>query len=210
MYLLTNQAYLYSMGIDQMRNSVLVASDALETSIGKKGGAFIALLVMISTLGAVNGNILPCARVTYAMGNYRHFFSWAGKVHPRFHTPGNALWLHAVWSSLFVMTGTFDMLTDLFVFVTWIFYGFTGVGVFLLRRKMPDVKRPYKTWGYPLLPALFVAFTVFYFFMTIYNDVNAYITGKAAVINSLLGLVLLATGLPVYWYLRRNKTLQQA
>jgi intracellular septation protein A len=61
-----------------------------------------------------------------------------------------------------------------------------------------------------LLPALFVAFTVFYFFMTIYNDVNAYITGKAAVINSLLGLVLLATGLPVYWYLRRNKTLQQA
>ena len=159
---------------------------------------------MISTLGAVNGNVLPCARITYAMGNENHFFAWAGKVHPRFKTPGNALWLHAIWSCLFVLTGTFDMLTDLFVFITWIFYGFAGYGIFILRRKMPDAHRPYKVWGYPYIPVVFIAFTLFYFFMTLYNDITGYLSGKTPVVNSLLGLLLLASGVPVYIYLKRK------
>ncbi len=204
MYVLTNQAYLYMLNIDEMSGTSLVASDALCRVLGSGGGGLIALLVMISTLGAVNGNVLPCARITYAMGNENHFFAWAGKVHPRFKTPGNALWLHAIWSCLFVLTGTFDMLTDLFVFITWIFYGFAGYGIFILRRKMPDAHRPYKVWGYPYIPVVFIAFTLFYFFMTLYNDITGYLSGKTPVVNSLLGLLLLASGVPVYLYLKRK------
>ncbi len=205
MYVLTSQAYLYMMSVDEMKDSSLVASDALFKALGTGGGALIALLVMISTLGAVNGNVMPCARITFAMGQVGHFSPWAGKVHPRFHTPGNALWLHAIWSCLFVFTGSFDMLTDLFVFITWIFYGFAGFGVLILRRKMPEVPRAYKVWGYPYLPLLFVGFTIFYFIVTVYNDIQNYVTGKTPVINSLLGLLLTASGIPFYWYLKHKQ-----
>jgi APA family basic amino acid/polyamine antiporter len=205
MYVLTNQAYLYMLNVDEMSQSVLVASDALYKTIGAAGGGLIALLVMVSTLGAVNGNVLPCARITFAMGEEKQFVSWAGKVHPRFNTPGNALWLHGIWSSLFVLTGSFDMLTDLFVFITWIFYGFAGVGIFILRKKMPDAIRPYRVWGYPWVPIIFIAFTIFYFVLTIYNDVSNYIQGKTPMINSVLGLLLTATGIPMYWYLKRKR-----
>lgn len=205
LYVLTNQAFLYMLNIDEMRQSPLVASTSLDKVMGTAGGGLIALLVMISTLGAINGNVLPCARITYAMGEENHFFSWAGKVHPKFHTPGNALWLHAIWSCLFVITGSFDMLTDLFVFITWIFYGFAGYGIFILRRKKPEVPRAYKVWGYPWVPIIFIAFSLFYFGMTIYTDINNYISGKSPVINAALGLLLTLSGVPLYLYLKRKK-----
>jgi APA family basic amino acid/polyamine antiporter len=205
MYVLTNVAYLYMLNVDEMSHSKLVASDALFKVMGAAGGGFIALLVMISTLGAVNGNVLPCARITFAMGEENHFFKWAGKVHPRFNTPGNALWLQGIWSCLFVVTGSFDMLTDMFVFITWIFYGFAGVGVFVLRNRMPDAPRPYKVWGYPVVPGIFVAFTLFYFVVTIYTDVVNYMEGRTPIINSVLGLLLTFAGIPLYWYLKIKK-----
>ncbi|HEY0678512.1 MAG TPA: amino acid permease, partial [Chitinophagaceae bacterium] len=202
LYVLTSQAYLYVLPVEVMRNSSLVAADALAVAIGVAGGGLIALLVMISTLGATNGNILPCARMTFAMGEERRFFTWAGKVHPRYHTPGNALWLQCGWSCLLVITGSFDMLTDMFIFVTWIFYGFAAYGIFILRKKMPDAERPYKTWGYPVIPVIFIAFALLYFIITIHNDVTNYISGKAPVVNSLLGLLLVLTGLPFYYYFK--------
>jgi basic amino acid/polyamine antiporter, APA family len=204
LYVLTNLAYLYMLSIDEMKNSTLVASDALFKAGGAAGGGMIALLVMISTMGAVNGNVLPTARITFAMGQDKQFMAWTGKVHPRFSTPGNALWLHGIWSCLFVITGSFDMLTDMFVFITWIFYGFAGFGIFILRRKLPGVKRSYRCWGYPVVPLVFVAFTLFYFWVTIYNDIDNYIQGKTTVINSVLGLLLTASGIPLYWYLKRR------
>ena len=204
MYVLTNQAYVYMLPVETMRNSKLVASDALNVAMGITGGGLIALLVMLSTLGATNGNILPCARIIYAMGEEKRFFSWTGKVHPRFHTPGNALWLQCAWSCLFVLTGSFDMLTDMFVFITWIFYGFAAYGIFILRRKMPAAERPYKTWGYPIVPMIFIAFAALYFVITIYNDIQNYTSGKAPVINSVLGLLLTVAGVPFYFYFRRK------
>jgi APA family basic amino acid/polyamine antiporter len=205
MYVLTSQAYLYMMPIDKMKGSSLLASDALTKAIGSFGGAFIALLVMLSTLGSTNANVLPCARMTFAMSEEKNFFAWAGKVHPRFHTPGNALWLHCILSCLYVFSGSFDMLTDMFVFVTWMFYGFNGLGIILLRRKMPHAERSYRTWGYPLVPIIFMAFSLMYFVITIYNDVNNYASGKAPIINSLFGLLLTLTGVPLYWYLKRKR-----
>lgn len=204
LYVLTTEAYLYMMPIDEVKNSKLVATDALSRVMGAVGVSVVAALIMISTAGAVNGNVLPCARVTYAMAEDGLFFRSAGKTHTKFHTPYISLWLQAIWSCIFVITGSFDMLMDLFVFVTWIFYGFAGYGIFILRKKMPDAERPYKLKGYPWVPIVFIAFALFYFVLTLYNDISNYVIGKTEIIYSALGLLLLAAGLPFYWWWNRK------
>ncbi|MGZ8538847.1 MAG: APC family permease [Flavisolibacter sp.] len=206
LYLFTTQAYLYMMPIDEIKNSPLVATDALSKIMGAWGVTVIALLVIISTTGATNGNILPTARISYAMSKDRLFFNWAARVDPKYHTPYGALWLHCMMACIFILSGSFDMLADLFVFVSWLFYGFAAYGIFILRRKMPDAERPYKLKGYPFIPIIFILFAVFYFFITIYNDIHNYTTGKSQLINSVLGLALLLTGIPFYFYFNwRNK-----
>ena len=204
LYILTSEAYLYILPIDKMASSSLVATDALQPILGNTGVGFIALLVMISAFGATNGNILACSRVTFAMANEGVFFKRVGKVHPKHKTPANALWLHCIWTSIFVLTGSFDMLTDLFVFITWIFYGFAAAGIFILRKKMPDAERPYKAWGYPIAPAIFVIFSAFYFVLTLYSDINNYLTGKTHFISSVFGLALTIAGIPLYFYFKKK------
>jgi len=162
--------------------------------------------VIVSTFGTTNGNVLATARVSFAMAEQKNFFGWVGKVHPRFNTPANALVLHAAWTSLLVLSGSFDMLTDMLVFVSWLFYGLSAAGVFILRKKMPDAHRPYKVWGYPILPALFVLFTGFFLVTTVYNDVNNYLEDRTPVINSLFGMLLTLVGLPLYFYFKKLKT----
>jgi len=205
LYVLTSQAYLYMLPIDSMAKSALVATDSVTPIIGNTGAGFIALLVMISTLGATNGNILACARVTFAMAKDGVFFKKIGNVHTKHKTPANALWLHAIWACLFVLTGSFDMLIDLFVFITWIFYGFAAAGIFILRKKMPKAERPYKTWGYPITPIIFVAFSALYFILTLYADINNYVTGKTHFISSVFGLALTVAGVPFYFYFKKKK-----
>jgi APA family basic amino acid/polyamine antiporter len=203
-YLLVNQAYLYVLPVDAMARSPLVAADAIAVAQGLTGSAIVAALIVICTFGAVNGNIMATARVTYAMGGDGLFFPWTGRAHPRYLTPGNALWLHGIWSCLFILSGTFDMLADMFTFVAWVAYLLGAVGLFILRRKMPDHPRPYKTWGYPWVPFLFIAFAAFYVVSTIWNDVSLYVAGKAPVINSLLGLSITALGIPLYLYFKKK------
>ncbi|MFL5807868.1 MAG: APC family permease [Flavisolibacter sp.] len=206
LYLLTTQAYLYMMPIDEMKNSKLVATDALSKVMGTGGATIIALLVIVSTTGATNGNILPTARISYAMSTDGLFFKWAGKVDPKHHTPYGALWLHCLMSCVFIISGSFDMLADLFVFVSWLFYGFGAYGIFILRKKMPEAERPYKLKAYPFIPIVFILFAAFYFVITIYNDIHNYTTGQSKLINSALGLALLFTGIPFYFYfVSKNK-----
>ena len=102
------------------------------------------------------------------------------------------------------------MLADMFIFVTWIAYGAGAFGVFLLRKKMPDHPRPYKIWGYPVVPIIFVAFTFFYLVLTVYNDTINYLHGKQPVINSLLGLLITMIGIPFYFYYRRRQKQESA
>ncbi|MCR6718913.1 MAG: amino acid permease [Chitinophagaceae bacterium] len=136
-YILTNLAYLYVLPIDQMAASPLVASDAASAAWGRLSGDIVAAMIVICTLGAVNGNILACSRVTYAMSRDGLFPSWAGKENPKARTPVNALWLHAIWTCGFIFTGTFDMLADMFIFITWIAYSLGAVGLFVMRKKNP-------------------------------------------------------------------------
>ena len=204
-YVLVNQAYLYVLPIDKVAGSSLVASDAIAIALGTTSAAIVAAMVVICTFGAINGNIMSVARVTYAMSIDKVFLSWTGKEHPRFRTPGNALLLHGIWSCVLIISGSFDMLADMFTFISWIAYLMGAVGIFILRKKMPDAARPYKAWGYPLLAASFIAFASFYVVSTIWNDVNNYNTGKAPVINSLLGLAITALGIPLYWYFKKFK-----
>jgi basic amino acid/polyamine antiporter, APA family len=208
-YVLVNQAYLYVLPIDEVAVSPLVASDAIAVALGKTSGAIVAALIVICTFGAINANIMATARVTYAMGKDKIFAPWTGKDHPRFQTPGNALWLHGAWTAILIISGSFDMLADMFTFVSWIAYLMGAVGIFILRRKMPDAPRPYRVWGYPLVPVLFIAFASFYVVSTVMNDINNYTTGKAPVVNSVLGLAIAALGIPLYAYFNKKKGKQQ-
>lgn len=203
-YVLVNQAYLYALPVEKIANSPLVASDAIAMVLGNPSGAVVAAMIVICTFGAVNGNIMATTRITYAMGKDRVFSPWTGKEHARFKTPGNALWLHGIWTSLFIFSGSFDMLADMFVFVTWIAYGVGAAGIFLLRKKMPNAPRPYRIWGYPWVPVLFMGFAAFYLVTTIWNDVSNYLAHRQPVINSVLGLLLTAIGIPLYYYYKRK------
>ena len=208
-YILVNLAYLYALPVEKIAASSLVATDAMTVVLGATAGAVVAALIVICTLGALNGNTMATTRITYAMGKDKLFLPWAGKETRRFHTPGNALWLHGIWTCFFIITGSFDMLADIMVFMTWIAYGLGAVGIFILRKKMAGVERPYKIWKHPFVTILFIAFTVFFLSVTIYNDIINYNKGLQPVINSVLGIVITAAGIPFYFYYR-NKLRKQS
>jgi APA family basic amino acid/polyamine antiporter len=203
-YVLVNQACLYVLPVDEMAASTLVASDAMKKVFGITGGGIIAAMVVISTFGCSGANIMATSRVTFAMAREKKFFSWAGIEHPRFFTPGNALLLHMIWTCLFIISGSFEILADMFVFITWIFYGAIAAGVFILRKRLPQAERPYKVWGYPLVPLIFFGFTIYYIAATLYNDITNYLNGNAPLIKSILGLALTAAGIPLYFYFRKK------
>lgn len=204
-YVLINLAYLYVLPIDQMARSGMVASDASRVVFGSIGGGLVALLVILSTLGSAQGNVLSVARITFAMAGEKYFFSTAGKVHPRFRTPANALWIHGTWSSLLVLSGTFDMLTDMVIFTSWFFYGMMALGVLVLRRKWPHHERPYKVWGYPYLPLVYGIFTLFFLVITLVNDINLYRSGQTVIMQSVLAILITGLGVPLYFYFKRKQ-----
>jgi APA family basic amino acid/polyamine antiporter len=205
LYVLINVAFLYVIPVGKMQGSSLIAADAATLVMGTAGVAAIVALVIVSTFGSTNGNILATARVSFAMAREQRFFKFAGTVHPRFHTPGNSLMLHAAWTSVLVVSGSFDMLTDMLIFISWLFYGMSVAGLFILRKKLPDTYRPYKVPGYPFVPLLFCGFTGMFLVITLYNDISNYATGKSPVVNSAIGLALTLIGVPFYWYFKKKQ-----
>lgn len=214
-YVLINLAYLYLIPVDEMASkyqaaklsggTYLVATDVVSSFWGVWGGKIIAAAIMISTFGAVNGSIMMSSRIYYAMAKEGMFFKKIGNIHSKHHTPANSLLLQGAWAAMLVLSGTFDQLTDMLIWVGWIFYALAGYAVFMLRRKMPDAPRPYKVWGYPILPVLFVLFSAIFIFFVLYSDITAYIEGRSPLINSLMGALLVALGLPGYFYWRRKQ-----
>ncbi|HEY3251587.1 MAG TPA: amino acid permease, partial [Ignavibacteria bacterium] len=199
-YILVNLAYFYVLPVDVIKDSTLVASDVMNKAVGSWGGAFVAIAVMVSTFGTTNGTILVSARVYYAMAKDRLFFRKLEDVHHKYRTPGVSIIIQGLWASLITMTGSFDQLTDMLIFVSWIFYGIGAYGVFVLRKKMPDAERPYKAFGYPVLPAIFVLFSAFFVGFSVWYNVR----------NAVFGLILVAMGIPLYFYFRKNQTTDKA
>ncbi len=194
-YLLVNLAYFYVLPVDVMKDSTFLAADVMKRSVGDWGGTFVAIAVLVSTFGTTNGTILVSARVYYAMAKDGLFFKKLEDVHHKYKTPGTSLLIQGMWASLITMTGTFDQLTDMLIFVSWIFYGMGAYGVFVLRKKMPNAERPYKAFGYPLLPAFFVVFSAFFVGFSIWYNVR----------NAVFGMLLVAIGIPLYFYFNKQK-----
>ncbi|HZV12466.1 MAG TPA: amino acid permease, partial [Candidatus Kapabacteria bacterium] len=209
-YVLVNLAYIFVLPIDEMAKSNLVAADVANRALGSWGGAFVAIAVIISTFGTTNGTLLASARVYYAMAKDKLFFKKLGDIHPRYLTPGPSLWVQCIWASLLVLTGTFDTLTDMLIFVSWIFYALGAYGVFVLRKKMPDTPRPYKVWGYPYVPIIFIAFASVYVVWTLVDDIRNFAAGTTTIINSVAGLALVALGIPLYFWWNRKEAVEEA
>jgi APA family basic amino acid/polyamine antiporter len=221
-YVCVNVAYIYIIPVAEMASryraaqasggSYIVAIDVAGNFLGRHGGALIAVAIMVSTFGAVNGTTMMSARIYFAMAREKLFFRSLGEVHPRFHTPGNSLLVQGAWASMLVLSGTFDQLTDMLIFVNWIFYALAAISVFTLRRRMPDVPRPYKVWGYPATTIIFIVFASMYVLVTLYTDILNYRNGSSPLINSLMGLVWVALGIPGYlcWSLNRKRQAPQS
>ncbi len=189
-YVLINIAFLYILPIDEMSKSPLVGATAAEKIFGVNGASIISIAVIVSTFGALNGSILATARVQFAMARDKLFFSPLGKIHPKFGTPHVSLVIQGVWSCVLVLSGSFDTITDYVIFAAWLFYLLGAAGVFVLRKKMPEVNRPYKVWGYPYTPIIFVVFSLLFLINSIVSDTQ----------DAAMGTILILLGLPIYLY----------
>jgi APA family basic amino acid/polyamine antiporter len=196
-YAATVAVYLYMVPIGEMAavTENRIGTEAAVRAIGPAGGAFIAVAILISTFGCVNGLTLAGARVVYAMARDGLFFRGAARVHPRHRTPAAALLLHGLWAGVLTLSGTYSDLLTMTAFSSLLFNVLTVVGLFVLRRRRPDLVRPYRAWGYPAVPLLFVAVALFFL---VYMPV-------AEPRNTGLGLLLTATGAPAYLYWRRHR-----
>ncbi|MBI2679415.1 MAG: amino acid permease [Candidatus Solibacter usitatus] len=195
MYVLINAAYIYVLSVGKMSQSTLVAADTATVLLGRYGATLIAAAVLVSALGANNGFILAGARIYYAMAKEGLMFPWMGKVHPRFHTPAGSLITQGVWSSILVFTGTFNQLFTYAVFAGWIYYAMSCGAVLVLRKTAPDMPRPYRAWGYPAAPVIFILFAIWLVVSTIINDFR----------DSAIGVGIILLGLPAYYYWSRKK-----
>jgi basic amino acid/polyamine antiporter, APA family len=172
-----------------------VASDVVAKFAGRTAADWLTIAMVLCALGTLNSSILTGARVDYAMARDRRFFRVAGGIHPKFRTPVGALVFQGCVAGLLALTGTFEDLFSLFIFSQWIFYGLTTASVIRLRRKEPELSRPYRTWGYPIFPVIFtLAATAL--------AVNLWLVRP---VRSSLGLLLILSGLIFYRYWRRSK-----
>jgi len=197
-YLLVNVTYLSLLSIPQLEQihasgNQIAAVEAVRSFWGTGGVMFISLLILVTTLGCTNASILTGARPYYAMSRDRLFFSGIGKLNKN-NVPGNSLQWQGIWASVLVLSGTFDQLTDMIIFAVFIFYGATSLGVIILRRKMPDAYRPYKVWGYPVVPAIFIIFCIYLIFNTVITRPR----------EAAIGMILILSGIPVFLLLRRK------
>lgn len=195
-YLAANFAYSYIIPLSVMPSSARVAADVALVVLGPVGASLIILGIMCSTFGTTNGQLLAGPRTLYAGGAEGIFPKVFGKVHPRYHSPYVAILALGVWGMILTLSGTFDQITNYVVFTSWGFYALTALAVIVLRKKMPNAERPYKAWGYPYAPIMFVVVVLWFLYNTTVNDTR----------NAVIGIGLLLASLPLYWYWTKPKS----
>ena len=188
-YLTMNAAFAVALPFEQLAASKSVAADAVAAVIGQGGVAVIAALVMVSTFGSVNGSILSDPRVFYAMAEDGLFFKSVGRVHPRFQTPHMAILFSWALAIVFILFRDFLDLAEAYVLGIWPFLALSVIGLFVLRRRTPGATRPYRVWGYPVVPVLFVLGTFLVIGTALWQQPVS--TGIS------IGVTL--AGLPIYW-----------
>jgi APA family basic amino acid/polyamine antiporter len=197
-YLLANLAYFYVLPAAGIAASDRVAAEVMRRIWGSGGANAVSIAAMISIFAALNGSVLTGARVPYAMARDGYFFKAIGVVHPKFYTPANSIVALSAWSMLLVLSGRYDQLFTYVIFASWILYGMATASVLVLRRTRPDMARPYRTLGYPIVPVLFVLVALMLIFNTLRESPR----------ESVMGLVLIAAGLPFYFYWKRRNSHQ--
>jgi len=198
-YLIVNITYMSILPIDALKGvhaagNQVAAIEVIKAFWGSGGVMFISVLILVTTLGCTHATIYGSARPYYAMAKEGLFFSFMSKLNES-HVPANVVWIQCLWACLLVFSGSFDQLTDMVIFAVFIFYGATAAGVFILRREMPDAHRPYKVWGYPFVPAIFILFCIGLLINTIITQPR----------EAILGMLLILSGVPLYWWFSRKK-----
>jgi APA family basic amino acid/polyamine antiporter len=203
LYVLVNVSYYYVLTPAQIASvspASSVAAEATLRVLGPLAVSLIAAIMLLSSWGSLQTSILGTARIPFAMARDGIFFESLARVSRKTHVPVISLIVQAVWAGVLALSGTFDQLTDFAIFAFWLFYGLVAASVFVFRRREPNAPRPYRTWGYPVVPAIFVLVTICLIVFTIKN----------APLQSLIGLLIIASGLPVYWYFaKRNQRIER-
>ncbi len=192
-YLVVNLAYFFALTVDEMRGVTRIAERAATALVGPGGATFVALTVVVSTFGCNAAAILAGSRLLFAMASDGVFLPAARSVHPRYHTPHLAIIALTIWSTILALSGTYEQLFTYVMFASILFSVAAGVALFRLRYTMPERPRPYRTWGYPVVPLVFIAGATAFVLNTLLERPG----------ESIAGLGLLALGLPVYRYWRR-------
>ena len=224
LYLFVNLSYFYVMSpteVASVSTTSSVATEVAQRFLGPLAITFIAAALLSSTFGTLHTSILTGARVPYAMARDSLFPRTLSRVSPRTHVPTGALIVQAIWACILVIafSSSFDTLTDYAIFGLWIFYGLVTAAVFILRRKMPELERPYRAWGYPVVPIFFLLATALILGMTLWGVRDDAVNGAGLIARGhlftgfgalarnppLAGIGLIALGLPVYWIWTRMK-----
>lgn len=203
LYVFVNLSYYHVLTPTQIASVPASSSTAAEVVRRLLGAAAVTLMaaaMMTSSFGALHASILATARVPYAMAKDRLFFKGLARLSPRTHVPVRSLVVLGVWASVLALSGSYDMLTDYAIFALTIFYALTAGAVFIFRRRLPNVERPYRTWGYPVVPILFLVVDTWLVLTTIWNNPK----------QSGIGLALIVLGLPVYLYWERHNRKQRS
>jgi basic amino acid/polyamine antiporter, APA family len=189
LYMGTNAAVQYAIPASAMANSKVPASDATQMAIGHWGALLISAGMALSMLVGLNGTVMSGGRVPFAVARDGYFFKALAEVHPRFHTPALAIVVQAIMAIvLLLIGGAFKDLFSLAIFAEWLFYMVAASTIFVFRWREPNRPRPYRTWGYPVIPALFILAAGVLLYYTFTDNIR----------NSLIGLVVILLGVPVY------------
>jgi basic amino acid/polyamine antiporter, APA family len=195
LYVATNLAIQYLLPAGVIANSPRPAVAAMSIAAGKWGAGLVSVAMAISILVTLNGTTMSGARIPFAAARDGLFFAGMAKIHPRFHSPSTSLVVQAWLSTLLLLlVGTFQQLFELAIFAEWLFYMVTATTIFVYRKKTPDAERPFRVWGYPILPAVFV----------VAAGVLLYYSFMSNLSNSLIGSAIILAGLPVFYLVRRK------
>jgi basic amino acid/polyamine antiporter, APA family len=193
-YVLANIAYMRVLSIAEIAASEHVGASVAERVMGHTGGVLVSIIILISIIGTLNGCFLTSPRIYFAQARDGLFFRKFAEVHPKHQTPGFAIMAQGVWAAVLLISGSYESLLDYAMFAIWLSYGFMVAGVIVLRIKRPQLDRPYRMWGYPVTPILFLLITAWFLG-------NMIVTRP---VPSLAGLGLILTGVPIYFFWARQ------